>query len=182
MKDLKLCAILLVLACLLVGLQPGCGAADDDHHERAGHARHEGGQDFRPVEDPLYREQCGACHFAYQPELLPSGSWRRLLSGLSDHFGNPVTLDPKAGKAIGQYLEAHAADRSSAERATKIVRSLGTATPLRITEVPYIRHKHEEIPAEVFRRPSVGSLSNCTACHTTAASGIYEDDNVRIPK
>jgi mono/diheme cytochrome c family protein len=181
MKDLTLGAVVLALACLLAGLQPGCAAADDDdHHERRGHSRREG--DFEPVDSPLYREQCGACHFAYQPGLLPAGSWRRLLSGLDEHFGNAVTLDPEARKALAQYLETHAADRSNAERAQKIARSLGGATPLRITEVPYIRHKHDDLPAEVFRRPSVGSLSNCPACHTTAEKGIYEDDYVKLPK
>ena len=32
------------------------------------------------------------------------------------------------------------------------------------------------------KRESIGSLSNCLACHITAEEGIYEDDNVKIPK
>ena len=30
-----------------------------------------------PVNSPTYEEECGACHFPYQPELLPSGSWKK---------------------------------------------------------------------------------------------------------
>ena len=62
------------------------------------------------------------------------------------------------------------------------MRSLGSEVPTRITDVPYIRHKHRGIAPEVFQRKSIGSRSNCIACHTTAEQGIYDDDNVRIPE
>ncbi|MBU0973733.1 MAG: diheme cytochrome c, partial [Proteobacteria bacterium] len=39
-----------------------------------------------------------------------------------------------------------------------------------------------EISPDVLNRESIGSLSNCIACHTTAEDGIYDDDNVKIPK
>jgi hypothetical protein len=62
------------------------------------------------------------------------------------------------------------------------MRSLGNQVPLRITDIPYIREKHHEISPNILKRESIGSLSNCSACHTTAENGIYEDDNVTIPK
>ena len=34
----------------------------------------------------------------------------------------------------------------------------------------------------IFKRESVGSLANCAACHITAEKGIYDDDDVKIPK
>ena len=49
------------------------------------------------------------------------------------------------------------------------------------TEIPYILEKHNEIDPDVFKRESIGSLSNCPACHTTAGKGVYEDDYVQIP-
>jgi hypothetical protein len=64
----------------------------------------------------------------------------------------------------------------------QIMRSLGNQVPLRITDIAYIRKKHHEISPNVLKRESIGSLSNCFACHTTAENGIYEDDNVNIPK
>jgi hypothetical protein len=134
------------------------------------------------VTNPVYKEQCGACHFAYQPELLPSGSWRKILGKLDDHFGEVLPLAPEMVDEIAGFLEANAAERSSAKRAVKIVSSLGGATPLRITDVPYISHKHRKISTDVLRRRSIGSLANCIACHRTAVNGVYDDDSVSIPK
>ncbi|MFC1825573.1 diheme cytochrome c [Thermodesulfobacteriota bacterium] len=135
-----------------------------------------------PVNNPTYIEECGGCHFTYQPELLPSGSWDKILVGLEDHYGESIELDPKSKKVIAEYLKANAADHSNAKRAVKIMRSLGSQTPLRITEIPYIRRKHHEIHPDVLNRKSIGSLSNCSACHKTAEKGIYDDDYASIPR
>jgi hypothetical protein len=141
---------------------------DDDHHidNRRG-SKHSSKRYLNPVSNPTYKEECGACHFAYQPELLPSGS-----------------LDLESKKIIAEYLKANGAEYSAAKRAVKIMRSLRGQTPMRITDVPYIRHKHQDddIPADAFQRESVGSMSNCIACHTTAENGIYDDDHVVIPR
>jgi hypothetical protein len=171
---------------------------DDDHHDDDDHDRgdekrryrkryrneseHYGTRYLTPANNPNYLEQCGACHFAYQPELLPSGSWEKILAGLDDHFGEFIELDPDSKKIIGDYLKVNAAEHSSAKRAVKIMRSLGNRTPLRITQIPYIQEKHHEISPEVFKRESIGSLSNCSACHKTAERGIYDDDSVAIPR
>jgi len=54
--------------------------------------------------------------------------------------------------------------------------------PLRITEVPYIRRKHREIPdAQVRGNPRVKSLALCDACHTRASAGDLDDEGVVIP-
>ena len=145
---------------------------DDDHNEGY----------LKQVNNPTYKEECGACHFVYQPELLPSASWMRILSNLDDHFGESIELDDDSIKAISDYLKSNGAEYSSAKRAVKIMRSLGNQVPLRITDIPYIREKHHEISPNVLKRESIGSLSNCSSCHTTAENGIYEDDNVKIPK
>ena len=152
---------------------------DDDYRK---HSKHHSERYLNPVDNAVYKEACGACHFVYQPGLLPSGSWEKILSGLEDHFGEAIELDPESEKVIAEYLKVNAAERSSAKRAVKIMRSLGSRAPLRITEIPYIQEKHHEVSASVLKRKSIGSLSNCSACHTTAEKGIYEDDNVVIPK
>ena len=155
---------------------------DDDHDSGRKGSKYDTERYLSPVDNAAYKEACGVCHFSYQPELLPSGSWEKILAGLDDHFGQAVALDPEPKKTIAEYLKANAAEHSSAERAVKIMRSLGDQTPVRITEVPYIRQKHHEVSAGVLERKSIGSLSNCSACHTTAAKGIYEDDYVVIPR
>lgn len=79
-------------------------------------------------------------------------------------------------------VSSNAAEHSSAKRAVKIMRCLGSEVPLRATKIFYIQKKHHEISPEVFKWEAIGSLSNCSACHTTTEKGIYENDNVVIPK
>ena len=173
----------------------GSGALDitfaDDHdhkdkqrHEKreTKHYEHHDKRDLATVNNPIYAENCGACHFAYQPGLLPLRSWDNILEGLTDHFGEAVELDPASMKTIAEYLKLHAADHSSEKLSSKIMKNIGNQPPLRITQVPYIQREHHEIPPGVFERPSIGSFSNCIACHTTAEKGIYDDDSVTIPK
>ena len=163
---------------------------DDDHHNDQHRKRnrkrnrdndHDGSY-LKPVTNATFEAECGQCHFLYQPELLPSASWMKILDELDDHFGEEIELDPDSKKIISEYLKANGAENSSAKRAVKIMRSLGKQVPLRITDVPYTREKHHEISPSVLERESIGSLSNCVACHTTAEKGIYEDDHVKIPK
>ena len=185
--------IILLIALLLTGNGIFCAALADhnEHKERKRYQKryrnsseHDGKRHLKPVDNPTYKEICGDCHFAYQPELLPSGSWEKILAGLADHNGEEIEIDQESKKIISEYLKANSAEYSSAKRAVKIIRSLRGQTPMRITDVPYIRHKHEDddIPADAFTRKSVGSMSNCIACHTTAENGIYDDDHVGIPK
>jgi len=164
---------------------------DDDHDRERKRSQHqkryrENSKDYKkryltPVNNPTYIEECGGCHFTYQPELLPSRSWDKILAGLEDHYGEVIVLDSKSKREIAEYLKTNAAEYSSAKRAVKIMRSLGNRTPLRITQIPYIQEKHHEVSQKVLERDSIGSLSNCSACHTTAKKGIYEDDYVVIP-
>ena len=88
----------------------------------------------------------------------------------------------EAQKAVLAYLETNGAEHSTAKRAVRIMRSVGSSTPVRITEIPYIRDKHRKVSASVLNRPSIGSLSNCTACHRRAEEGNYDDDFVVIPE
>ncbi len=181
-----ICATLVLV--LLGSLAATVGADEDDgrkhqrRERRHGDDNHNGRENLKPVVNPTYADQCGACHFAYQPELLPAGSWKKILDGSDDHFGESVDLEPDAMVEIAGYLASNAADTSPAELARKIIRCLDGLTPLRITEVPYIRREHREVSPQVINRKSVGSLSNCIACHRTAEKGIYDDDEVSVPK
>ena len=146
---------------------------DDDDHES---------KYLTPVNNEAFKQECGACHFAYQPGLLPSGSWEKILNNLPSHFGEEVSLDQEQKSIISEYLRANAAENSSAKRARKILKSLRGQTPLRISETPYIQEKHDELDSSIFSRQSIGSRSNCNACHPTAEQGNYDDDFVKIPK
>ncbi len=158
---------------------------DSDHHERKREHKQDGshsGNSKRTVKNTVYQNTCGECHFAYQPDLMPAASWTALMKSLDDHFGESIELDDDSIKTIVDYLNTNSAENSRTKRGTKIIKSLKNKMPMRITEIPYLVHEHHEISPNVFDRESIGSFSNCVACHTTAEDGIYDDDNVRIPK
>jgi len=156
--------------------QGGSQKVDDDNDEQ------ERDDYMKPVSNQAYRATCGECHFAYQPGLLPSASWLKILNQLDDHFGEEIEIDPDTIKTISDYLKTNGAENSSSKRSKKIMRSLGNHSPMRITDIPYIRRKHHELDPAVFKRESIGSLANCGACHITADKGVYDDDDVKIPK
>ncbi len=143
------------------------------------------GPGVEPVRNAVYLEECGSCHFAYQPGLLPSRSWIRMFSQkeLTNHFEEDITFDDKALETqLLDYLTMHAAEKSSFKRSRKIMRSLPyNASPLRTSDTPYLRRKHGEIPKNLITQPDVGSIANCEACHRTATEGVYEEDQIRIP-
>lgn len=139
-------------------------------------------ESFSSIANETYKQECSTCHFTYQPGLLPAASWQKILNALPVHFDEEVSIDAQSLNEIGQYLSENSAENSSSKRAKKILRSLNNQSPLRITETPYIREKHHELSPKIFERPSIGSRSNCIACHTTAEQGDYDDDNVKIPQ
>lgn len=143
-----------------------------------------GNKGVKPVDNQLYLNECGSCHFAYQPGLLPERSWSKMMQDLSNHFQTDASLEPKDTQTLLAYMRANASDKAmNYKRSSRITNSLrASATPLRITETPYIIRKHNEIKQSVYERKSIGSLANCAACHQSASRGSYSDDYVRIPK
>jgi Dihaem cytochrome c len=137
----------------------------------------------RPVSNAAYQKECSACHMAYPPGFLPERSWRKVMDNLEDHFGDNAGLDDAARKEILDFLIKHSAERSNTEEAHEILASIPAgATPRRITETGFFIREHREVNPSVFKRKSIGSASNCGACHTTADQGDYDEDNVRIPR
>jgi len=150
---------------------------------------HDLGQEYREQDDdndrrgamPMnqaYAEECGSCHMAYPAMLLPQQSWRKIMAGLEDHFGENAVLDATTRHEIEGYLVRESARLTY----RKMFRNLGDAAPLRITELPYFVHKHDEIPARfVAGNERVKSLSQCNACHRDAERGRFDEDDVVIP-
>lgn len=137
-------------------------------------------QDVAAVNNTLYAKECGSCHMAYQPGLLPQRSWQRVMASLEDHFGDDASLDPEQSRAIADYLSSNAADRSNYKRSTQFAATSGA--PLRISETSYFQRKHHEVSDRmVSGNPDVGSWSNCNACHSGAAEGDYAEDRIKIP-
>lgn len=138
-----------------------------------------------PVKNKQYKEECGSCHFAYQPGLLPEKSWDKLLNAkaLHNHFGEVADLDKDTLEAIRDYAFANSADKSYYKLARKItIATEEGEPPLRITDVKYIKRKHHDIPEKMVKdNKDVKSLSYCNACHTQAEKGVFREDTVSIP-
>jgi cytochrome b len=133
--------------------------------------------------DPQWHEECGSCHLAFHPNLLPARSWKKLMAEQATHFGTDLALDGATSQAVLTFMVRNAAEISTTEAAFKINRSIKPdATPLRITETPYWVDKHSEIAATDWRLPQVKSKINCAACHLDAEAGTFEDAAMRIPR
>lgn len=130
----------------------------------------------------LYKEECGGCHFAYQPQLLPAASWQRIMSGLDQHFGDNAELGKQETAQLLQFLQSNAADNSPLKLARKVMRRLGGEAPLRITKTRFFLKEHDELPQSVISgKTGLKSLSNCNECHTRADTGSFDENEIKIP-
>jgi len=172
--------IIIAASSLVLILSAGICFGDDDDR---GIEFWKGVSGVAPVTNALYKDECGSCHFAYQPGLLPERSWKEIMRNLADHFGDNAELSSGSYQQINAYLSENSADRSNDRRSKKIMRSIPPmSTPLRITDTAYIKHKHDEIPSRyISGNNKVGSLSRCDACHQNAQEGSYSEGQVRIP-
>ena len=131
---------------------------------------------YSPITDSTVSKECGACHMAFQPQMLPKRSREKMMAGLNDHFGEDASLDKPMTQHITAYLVANAADTSW--WGGKFMRGVKDhMVPLRITETPHWVHEHnDEVPARAWANPKVKSKANCLACHPRANRGDYDDD------
>ena len=161
----------LALAVLLPGAWISKGLAD---HEAV----------FPMPKGEQYMNECGSCHTAYAPGLLPARSWQRLMSGLARHFGEDASLDAATSDRITRSLVELAADSSAANM---LMQRINVAipsgdTPDRIILSGFFKYMHDEVPGYIWSRQVVGSPGNCGACHSKANSGRYPEREIAIPK
>lgn len=123
----------------------------------------------QPDAPALYRQECGSCHTAFPPHLLPPVSWSAVMNDLPHHFGTDASVEPGTQRRLAGWLASQAA--------------AGRARPEgdRITLSGWFKHEHSELPTAVWSRPSIKNPSNCGACHTGADSGAFNEHDVRIP-
>jgi hypothetical protein len=142
-----------------------------------------GSKQLPPVANAKWKAECSSCHMLYHPALLPEKSWQKLMGGLDQHFGENASLDPAARAEVTRFLIANSADKQDNRRSRRILQSIAAGeTPLRISETSYFQAKHDEIPPTTFKRKSVGSQSNCVACHQGAEQGDFSESRVKIPR
>ncbi len=131
--------------------------------------------------DPTYADECSACHVAYHPSLLPQKSWSLLMADLSNHFGEDASLDPATTSALTDWLLAHAAESADTKPA-RVFHTQNPQKPFTLTQTPFWKTTHKNIPEDTFTRPPVYDNGNCQACHSDAASGRFFPGNISIPK
>jgi mono/diheme cytochrome c family protein len=138
---------------------------------------------YNVAEEKLYKEECGSCHFPFQPGFLPGASWQNIMAGLSDHFGENAELSDENSQRILAFLSANAAGAVNRGIPNKVMWSTRyTPNPNRITETAFFRHEHRELPPRVLEQSGEKiSFANCDSCHTRAMQGSYSEHEIRIP-
>jgi len=137
----------------------------------------EGGATVPPIQDAAVVKECGACHMAYAPQMLPIRSWQAIMGNLANHFGETATLSAPERQTIEAYLVAHAGDAPGTTQGHRFMRGIpADATPLRITDTRFWIRGHGEISAAAFANPKVKSKANCVACHRSAAAGQFGEE------
>lgn len=135
-----------------------------------------GGHFYPPVKDPVTREECGSCHLAFAPSMLPARSWKTMMGDLKNHFGDDATVNPETAAKIESYLVANAADNGGQRYGEKLLRGVSAKdVPQRITELPKWQREHRKVPDWEWKHKDVRTRANCIACHADAERGFYED-------
>jgi cytochrome b len=128
-----------------------------------------------------YARECGACHAAFHPSLLPAASWQAVLRTLDDHFGEDASLSAPVLAEIAGFLASHAAEAWDTEIGIRY-RTVAASEPRRITASPAWLRKHARLSDALFARKTVGNKSNCGACHRDATTGRFDDSKISVPK
>jgi Dihaem cytochrome c len=119
-----------------------------------------------------YKQECGSCHLAYPPGLMPARSWQRLMGGLEKHYGSDASLDPVTLQQIRAWLVSHA---GTGKRVNE------EPPQDRITRSAWFERKHRKIDPGVWNLASVKSASHCASCHSAAERGDFDDDRLQFP-
>jgi mono/diheme cytochrome c family protein len=159
-RDVRAAAVVPLVVAWLLAAAPLLARADE--HRRM----------LRPAAgSTTYTAECGSCHIAFPPQLLSASGWERIMTGLGRHFGTDASVDAAVVAELTGYLRANAGSP----------RRFGNAAT-RISETPWFRKEHDDVPAGAFRSKQVRSVANCAACHAQAARGDFSEDNLTWPQ
>ena len=131
----------------------------------------------------FYREECGACHFAFSPNILPERSWVKMMDELEHHFSDDASLDDEDKELILDFLKEKSLETSKSEASYMLSLSIeANQTPQRVTELAFWKEKHNSINKQTFKQKNIRSSLNCGACHRHALYGSFEDSHIQVPK
>ncbi len=138
---------------------------------------------YETLNNTFYNE-CGSCHIAYPPYLLPKRSWVAMMGNLKNHFGDDASLDEKSRVEILNFLVKNSSENSTHQVALKISKSIESEkfTIIAMTKTAYWKAKHKHIDSKVFLSQDVKNRANCAACHKDIEKGMMENDLIGLPK
>jgi hypothetical protein len=128
----------------------------------------------RDPAEARYVAECGSCHIAYPPGLLPAAHWQGVLAQLDRHYGVDASLEAPQRRALSTWLARRAGARADPGGAPG-------AAP-RITTTGWFVREHREVPARTWKLAQVGSAARCEACHSGAENGDFDEHGVRLPR
>lgn len=132
---------------------------------------------FPVIMNQTVKTECGDCHMPFPPQTLPKASWEKIMSNLSNHFGEDASLDAGTTAEILDYHVQNASDVSNVRAAQKW-RARGVG--IRLTEAPRFIKKHGNCAPEVWTHEKVQSKANCVACHASMNTTGSTDQNIRF--
>jgi Dihaem cytochrome c len=169
------------LAALFAASAALCAGAADDRFVKE---KPDSMNGFMVVKNEQYLKECGACHFAYLPGLLPERSWKAVMTTLDKHFGENIAMSEPVRAALLDYLSANAADRSPYLGSRWLNENIApTTTSRRITLIPWVAYKHTVVLEAIARnfKIEVRKLTNCDKCHTEIENGSIGILELYIP-
>lgn len=126
-------------------------------------------------QDPILVKECSSCHLAFSAGWLPQASWKKIVNGLPNHFGDDARLPDERKAQVEAALMAGAGDAKTG-RSSPFVKSVnGDEAPLRLSETMGFQRKHKKFKPGTATVARAKSLANCQACHPKAAEGVFED-------
>ncbi len=123
------------------------------------------------VQDEAWNDECGSCHLAYHPSLLPARSWSRMLAEQRSHFGEDLALNNETLQSLQAYAERNAAEALASPVAWKMATTIAAeAAPLSISATPYWEERHASLDATTWKSVR---RSECGKCHRDAEAGNF---------
>ena len=121
-----------------------------------------------------FRQECSPCHVAYPPGMLPTGSWRKIMAGLANHFDTDASLSVAEVEEITGFLEDNSVDYWGAKM----------ESTLRISETNWFLRRHNVyvVPLDIWNSPAVKCAANCPACHRQAENGDFSERSSSLPE
>ncbi|HBQ99108.1 MULTISPECIES: hypothetical protein [unclassified Roseofilum] len=109
--------------------------------------------------EELYRENCGSCHLALPPAVMPTETWRQLIQD-QQHYG--ISIDPilNPGRLlVWKYIQVFSRPLLKDE-----------STPYRLRNSRYFKALHPQV--EFQERIE---LSQCVSCHPSAQTFNFRE-------